>query len=295
MSKRTLIPWFGGKHRMSGRIIELLPSDHVVYCEPFGGAASVLLNKPRSRVEVYNDLNEGLYSLFIVLADEAHFARFYGQLLLHRYSREAFARNLERWQVSSDVVERAMAFYVLARQSFGGKAETFGYEVGKGSSTKVDSFLNALAQLPEIHERTNGVIVEHNDWRKVIAAYDTPQTVFYLDPPYVPATRRSKDDYKHELSHADHVDLVERLLSIEGRALMSGYAHDVYKPLEAAGWHRLEWSYTSSAAGTTRISKSTKADRQRIECLWLHPGVQLSEGQISKTGARIGVANALIY
>jgi len=283
---RTLIPWFGGKNRLAPKIIELIPEDHIVYCEPFGGAASVLLNKPRSRVEVYNDLNEGLFSLFTVLADEQHFARFYGQLVLQRWSRQAFAKHLERWKASSDVVERAMAFYVLARQSFGGTCTTFGYERGRNSN-KVPSFLNALDRLPDIHERTNGIIVENNDWKRVLGAYDTPETVFYADPPYVPQTRRSKDDYAHELTYDDHVDLVDRLLSLQGRTMLSGYAHEVYGPLEAAGGRRLEWDYTSSAAGTTRISMPSLESKKRTECLWLHPEIPLNQEQIEETGARL--------
>jgi DNA adenine methylase len=281
---RSLIPWFGGKNRMAARIISFIPTDHVVYCEPFGGAASVLLNKPRSKVEVYNDLNEGLYSLFTVLSDENHFSRFYSKLILQRWSRQAFARHVERWKCSSDIVERAMAFYVAARQSFGGRCDTFGYERTEGGNKA--SFLRALDALPDMHERTAGVIIENNDWRKVLAAFDTPQTLFYCDPPYVPATRRS-GEYEHEMSMADHEEMVGRLLQMQGRALLSGYPSEVYKPLEAAGWRRLEWNYTSCAAGTTRLNNLTQAQRERTECLWIHAGIPVTEEQISSTGARL--------
>ena len=253
MAKRVLVPWFGGKNRLAPKLVQLIPADHVVYCEPFGGAASVLLTKERSKIEVYNDLNEGLYSLFRVVSDEQYFAKFYGQLVLHRYSRQAFDRNLERWRCSSDIIERALAFYILARQSFGGKCETFGYERG-ATGNKVPSYLHALDSLPDIHERTTGVIVEHHDWRLVLGAYDTPQTVFYVDPPYVPESRRSANDYTHELTPSDHIDLVHRLLALQGRAILSGYPNLIYKPLEDAGWKRLEWQVTSSACGTTRTS-----------------------------------------
>jgi len=284
---RTLIPWFGGKHRLAPKIIKLIPEDHVLYCEVFGGAASVLLNKPRSAAEVYNDLNDGLHSLFVVLSDEQHFAKFYGQLVLQRYSRKAFSRHLERWKCSSDVVERALAFYVLARQSFGAMCDTWGYERGK--SSKVKSVLNAINSLPDIHERTNGVIIESNDWRKIFKAYDTSETVFYCDPPYVPATRRTRDDYEHELTFADHEELVRQLLSIEGRALLSGYAHEVYQPLESAGWRRLEWQYTMSAAGTTRNHQGSFDDKQRTECVWVHPRIPLTAALLEELKAKLAV------
>lgn len=107
---KSIIPWFGGKNRLAPKISKLIPEDHNIYCEPFGGAASVLLAKDKSTVEVYNDVNEGLYSLFTVLKDPQHFARFYALIQLTAYSRQEFNKALERWQCSTDVVERGLAF-----------------------------------------------------------------------------------------------------------------------------------------------------------------------------------------
>ncbi len=283
---RSIIPWFGGKHRLAPKIIQLIPQDHTIYCEPFGGAASVLLNKPRSKVEVYNDLNEGLYSLFTVLSDEQRFATFYGQLVLKRWSRQEFERNLERWKVSTDIVERAIAFYVLAKQSFGGNAQTWGYE---RNGKRCARFMSSLDKLPEIHERTNGIFVEHNDWRKVLEAFDTPETVFYLDPPYAPETRKDKAVYTHEMGRPDHEEMVKRLVAAQGRGLLSGYKTAIYKPLENAGWTRLEWNYTMSACGTVRGANVSLEEKQRVECLWVHPGIPLPDELIQTVGARVGV------
>jgi len=281
---KSIIPWFGGKHRLAPKIAKLIPEDHTIYCEAFGGAASVLMAKKPSTVEVYNDVNEGLFSLFSVLKDPAHFAKFYAQLQLTSYSRREFDKAEERWKCSTDIVERALAFYILARQSFAATGKTWGYD---RAGSKPRSFLNSLNELPKIHERIDGVTVDNNDWRKVIKAYDKPETVFYLDPPYVPETRKS-GSYHHEITIDDHKDLVNRLLKMQGRALLSGYGHEVYKPLEDHGWLKISWEHSCTAAGHTRNTKMSVEEQsqanKRIECLWVHPGIEVTSGMLNSVG-----------
>ena len=101
------------------------------------------------------------------------------------------------------------------------------------------------------------------DWRQIIDAYDTQETVFYCDPPYHPSTRH-RGGYAHELTAQDHEDLVQRLLSIRGTALLSGYAHPVFEPLEAAGWARVDWPVSAS-------SVRRHGHAERVESLWVHP------------------------
>jgi DNA adenine methylase len=291
---KTLIPWFGGKARLANRIIKLLPFNDIIYGEPFGGAASVLLNKPRHPVEIYNDRNEGLTALFECLSDKDRFSEFYGKVVLQPYSRAVFERMRDRWQTSTDVVERAVAFYTLVRQSFGGDVRSWGY--GKlpekhGGEKGTVTTLRALDALPEIHERIRGVIIERNDWERVFDAFDTPETLWYCDPPYVPETR-SAGQYTYELTQADHERLTKRLLSLKGRALLSGYEHEVYRPLEESGWRRLEWEATAMAAGTTRFNQASDFDRSRTECLWIHPRVPLSGGQVQDVEAKLAVGKA---
>ena len=278
---RTIIPWFGGKFTLAPKIAALIPQTHDLYIEPFGGAASVLLAKTPSRIEVYNDMNVGLVSLFRVLRDPGMFAKFYGQLVLTPYGRDEFKRAQERWQASNDEVERALAFYVLARQAFGGNTElTDSWRLPSRSPTSpvaVASTLNALSALPQLHERLRRVHIEHVDWRRCLELYDCPHAIFYLDPPYVPETRQS-GGYHHELTLDDHKDLVSHLLTLQGRALLSGYSTEVYKPLEDAGWRRLEWETRCTASTRHRDTTSTDeewaAKVRRVECLWVHPGIE---------------------
>jgi len=134
----------------------------------------------------------------------------------------------------------------------------------------------AVERLPEVVERLRNTQILCGDWWRAVRVTDTPDCLHYLDPPYVPATRRSVR-YKHELTLEDHEQLVDRLLhEVHGRVVLSGYAHPVYQPLEDAGWRRVDWATACYAAGRTRgtgILGEGAATRmqKRIESVWLDP------------------------
>lgn len=273
---RSPIPWFGGKCRQAKRIITHFPAHHT-YVEPYGGAASVLLAKPPSPVEVYNDLDSGLVNFFRVLRDEQLLGELVRRLDLTPYSREEFVACRDGHGAGQ--VERAWRFFVVALQGFSAIAvgQVWAYARGmsrRGMSGRVSKWLSAIDRLPEVAARLRMVQIEHRPALDVIERFDTPDTLFYLDPPYVPATRRS-GEYAHEMTEADHVELVAALLDIDGMAVLSGYATPVYEPLEAAGWERVEYAAHCSAAGHTRgtgmIGAGSAAHQTRTECLWLNP------------------------
>lgn len=142
----------------------------------------------------------------------------------------------------------------------------------------VSGWLSILEMLPAIHERMMRVQVEHYDFRKVLEIYDTEETFFYCDPPYV-MNSRSGSVYRHEMSDDDHKDLVEALLSIEGMAMLSGYRNELYERLEQAGWLRKDFPTVCYAAGRTRASGirgegASKKKVPRIESVWINPRAQ---------------------
>jgi len=266
---------------MVAKLLPLIPK-HKIYVEPFGGGANLLIAKEPSLVEVYNDLDEGLVNFFRVLRDKDKFQKFYEQIVLTPYSRKEFYYCRETWQSETDDVMRAVKWFVMARQSFSG--DIYGgwsYSIeqsARGMSSAVSKWLNTIEMLPEICERLLRVQIECNDFRKVMETYDTPETFFYLDPPYVPDTRRA-GQYRCEMSIDDHKDLVNILLKINGKAMLSGYDNEIYKPLEIAGWQKLSFEVVSSAAGKTRNSNlqgkgSAKKYQKRIECVWLSPNCE---------------------
>src|SRR5438552_230496 len=264
------VTWHGGKSKLAAKIIHHFPNHHT-FIEVFGGSAAVLLAKKPSKVEVYNDINRELVNLFQVLRDSTLYRKLRRVLGNTRYARAEF---LLAQQPSHDPVESARRFIVRHRQSRGGLGERWSYCVEdsrRGMSSAVARWRRGIEQLPSVHERFRHVQIECDDWRKVLARYDGRQTLFYLDPNYIPATRVA-GNYDHELSELDHKELVGRLLAIRGMVVLSGYDHPLYKPLKQAGWTRVDFDVPAYSS-----DKRTR----RTECLWLSLTIarQNHEGQ----------------
>jgi DNA adenine methylase len=276
---RSPIQWFGGKGMMLGNLLPLIPP-HDTYVEVFGGGASLLFAKSPSSAEAYNDLNSGLVNLFRVLRDPEKFQRFQHIASLTLYSREEYHECRNTWATCEDEVEKARRFFVVARQSFGGRfGAGWGFAVEKDASRSIAGpWASTVDGLKIIHQRLRMVQVEHSDFRTLLARYDRPETFFYVDPPYVADTRKA-GGYAHEMSLDDHADLVRLLLGLQGKAMLSGYAHPLYDPLEAAGWVRKDFAVSCRAAGRTKgtgIQGEGAATRMqpRTESVWLSPGCE---------------------
>ena len=272
--------------RLARRIVSLFPS-HETYVEPFGGGGAVLFAKPPSPVEVYNDLDSGLVNFFRVLRDRRKFKVL--QLLagLTPYSREEYERFRRTWEAARSDIRMAYEWLVVARMSFSGifgASWKMGVTSGgtKRLSQNVAVWLSTISMLPEAHARLMRVQVEKKDFRSVLDTYDRPATLFYLDPPYVPETRRC-GAYRHELVFKDHEDLTRLLLGLKGMAILSGYRHEVHRPLEKAGWKRVDVKVFCTAAGGTQASGiigegSRSKTQKRVESIWISPRAQKRNG-----------------
>ena len=289
---RSPIAWFGGKGMLVSRLLPLIPPHHT-YVEPFCGGASCLFAKAPSPVEVINDLNSEIVNFFRVLRDPTKFGLFHQLATLTPYSREEFLHFRADWRSGwsscpNDVV-RAYRWYVVARMSFAGEfGRSWGYSVAasrRGMANAVSQWLSILDMLPAISERVRRAQVEHGDWRLALQRYDTPDTLFYVDPPFVKSTRRS-GRYAHELDDAAHMDLIEVLLHIRGKVLLSGYRNDIYAPLEEVGWERVDLPTVCYAVGRTRHS-GLKGEGSlvkqgmrhiRTESVWVSPTARMRCG-----------------
>jgi len=274
---RSPIWWFGGKGNFVKKLLPLVPP-HKIYVEPFGGGASLLFAKEPVPVEVYNDLDSGLVNFFRVLRDPEKFERFHRLVSLTPYSREEYNFCRATWQDCEDDVERAYRWFVVNRMSFGGRfGHGWGYDVTancRGMAGTCSKWLSTIDNLPEIHNRFMRVQIEHDDFRNVIKRFDTPDTLHYIDPPYVAETRKG-GKYAYELSLEDHEELISLLLQVKGKVILSGYNHPVYRALEEAGWERFDYPTVCHVAGRTRYmgilgKGAAKAKQPRIESVWVN-------------------------
>jgi len=276
---RSPLNWYGGKSRMANKILEFIP-EHKIYVEVFGGAAWLLFAKKPSPVEVYNDIDYNLVNFFRVLKDPEKFEKFYRKVALTPYSRAEHKYCADTYELVNDEIERAYRFFVAVRQGFSGHLGAgWSFNVtalSRGKAISVSRWLRTINELPAIASRLLNVQIECYDWRKILDIYDTEETFFYLDPPYIKSLR-SKHRYKYELEDSDHIELVERLLNIKGMAILSGYDHPIYRPLEENGWVKKQYEVACHAVGRTRGTKLLgegavkKAGQTRIECLWICP------------------------
>jgi DNA adenine methylase len=257
------LAYAGGIRMLFSKVLKLIPP-HRVYVEPFGGSGRVLFNKRPSESEVYNDINGDLVNFFRVLRDEEKWERLREKLLLTPYSRQEFEDALSGKDGDElDDVERARRFFVLCRQSFIGSLKA--WSNAKRSNKMITTYYNAIDFLPYFHARLRNVKIEHGDFEEVIYRYDTPETFFLVDPPYVGTNER----YEHlSFSLDDHKRLVKALLKIKGKAMLLGYDNDIYKELEMNGWRKLVFPVT---VNTLYMQNSEKGRNFiRNECVWLN-------------------------
>ena len=184
--------------------------------------AAVLINREPAPVETYNDLDSDLANFFSVLRDNHD--ELVRQIGLTPFSREELVKACEATP-HLPTLERARRFYVRARQTRTGLAQTSSegrwahcvLTSRAGMAGAVSRWLGAVERLPEIAQRLQRVQVENAPALEVIARYDTPRTLFYLDPPYVHDSRGDAAAYGHEMTDDDHRELSECLHRIEGR------------------------------------------------------------------------------
>ena len=263
---RTVLRWHGGKWMLAPWIVAHLP-EHRTYVEPFGGAASVLLRKPRAYSEVYNDLDDEVVNLFRVLRDPEAGPRLVEALRLTPFARAEFE---ESYVPAEEPVERARRLVVRSYMGHGADGVTSPYRTGfrsnalKRGSTPQRDWENYPEALGRTIARLREVIVENRDALEVMAKHDSQDTLHYVDPPYVWETRSRIDrkpdggNYRHELTDAQHVELLKSLRDLRGMVVLSGYATEMYDGM-LADWRRIE--------------REAHADggRDRTEVLWINP------------------------
>lgn len=268
---RPALRYHGAKWRASSWIVSCLPDAHDSYIEPFGGSAAVLLNKSRSPIEVYNELDGEVVNFFRMLRERP-------DDLVRALYWTPFAHAEQRLSMepTDDPLEGARRLYVRSYLTISGPTAQWNsgwrrqkkFSRGRNGNSRMKpaaaSFME-LEHLYRIAERLRGVIIEAADALEVIQRFDNPRALFYVDPPYVAETRKrwKASAYKHEMTDDQHRQLAAVLQACTGMVVLSGYDGDLYREL-FAGWQRIdrEFRTNGNTAGTA------------TESIWLNPATR---------------------
>jgi DNA adenine methylase len=267
--KRPVLRYFGGKWLLGPWIISKLPP-HNVYVEPFGGAASVLMRKPRSYAEVYNDLCGEIVGLFRVLQDRTQADELERRLRLTPFARDEF--NLA-YEPAADPIEKSRRLIIRAYMGFGSGGHSmaspktgFRANSNRSGTTPAHDWANFPDEIKEFTARLAGVVIENRDAIEVMKQQDSEDTLHFLDPPYVHATRGTKHSYNFEMTNDQHAELCEFIKTLKGMVILCGYENKIY---ESLGWAR-----------EARVSLADGA-RERKEILWFNPAAERAQAQTS--------------
>lgn len=264
---RPALRYHGGKFRLAPWVLQFFPK-HSAYVEPFGGAASVLLQKERSQAECYNDLDGRIVDFFRVLRDPLKSAELHRRAAMTPYARAEL-----EWAFgeADDEVDAAHRLVVRSFMGHGSDSATrrcrtgFRARLTDGRALPSAEWSTWADSIPAFRDRLAGVLLDNDDAVSVIKRMDHPATLIYCDPPYVHSTRSAltnrnsgTNGYAHELDDAGHRRLAECLTKAQAMVVISGYPSDLYDELYQ-GW--------------ARFARGAVADtgKARTEVVWLNP------------------------
>ncbi len=211
---KSPLAWLGGKSQLADRIIERMP-EHQAYCEVFAGAAWVLFRKPESKVEIINDINRDLVTLY--RCTKHHLVELVNQFKWMLVARDEFDRFLTTPAETLTDIQRAARFYYLAKSSFGARISKPTWGVAATAPPRIN-LLRIEEDLSEAHLRLSRVFIENRPYDQVIARFDKPGTLFYVDPPYWGC----ENDYGVGIfSRDDFTRLATQLDGLKGKFILS--------------------------------------------------------------------------
>lgn len=246
---RSPLAWLGGKSRLADRIVDRMP-EHEAYCEVFAGAAWVLFRKPESRVEIINDINRDLVTLYRCV--KHHLAELVAQFRWMLVARDEFERFLATPAETLTDIQRAARFYYLAKASFGARINKPTFGIAATAAPRLN-LLRIEEDLSEAHLRLSRVYIENRPYVDVLDRFDKPGTLFYLDPPYWGC----EGDYGPAIfSPADFERLAGLLRALKGRFILSlNDRPEVRATFQAFAIEAVTTRYSVSANANQRVGE----------------------------------------
>jgi DNA adenine methylase len=258
--KKSVFNWPGSKIQSIPQLL-----DHVPYldgyCEPFGGSAALLINRHRSKIEVYNDRFGGLTDFWICLRD--NHAELEDRLKYDVYSRELWEHYKATWEQEGDRLERAARWYYSTIFSFGQLGRNF----GRGVTAAGDISSRLKCKIPmfeQLAKRLNSVIIENLSWEAIFDDYDSPTMAFYCDPPYLETPNGT---YKNTMNRGDHIRFLNRVMQCEGHVCVSGYKNDL---LDSYTWDEVvHWEVKDHLSPMTIGNSGNEKRKIDVEYLYI--------------------------
>ncbi|MEA5259459.1 DNA adenine methylase [Arcicella aquatica] len=255
---KTPISYYGGKQNMLKHILPKIP-DHFLYVEPFFGGGAVFFGKKKSNAEVVNDINQRLITFYKVLKyDFEELEKLIDETFHSRAQhKEAGGEYKDGIDDIKDPLVMAWAVWVQTNMSFSCKIGSgFGYD--KGGKSPLRLFNKKQRFTEGYQERMKMVTIESYDVLKVIKAYDSPETFFYLDPPYISSDQGHYKGYTLE----DFKALLDACVNLQGKFLLSSYPENLLMEYrEKFGWQHEDHVKNLSVDGKKSIGKT------KTECL----------------------------
>lgn len=262
----------GGKFYLSERIAALFPS-HTIFVEPYAGSAGLMLRKKKVPIEILNDIDDAVMNLWTMIRD--HPKELISLISDLDYSEDQFLYSKARSLAPAGTTLTHHLYWaahtmVLHRQSRSAMGKEFAkpgqgeLRLRGGLPDNENSWRTTPELIPKISNRIQDVILTCRPAINILHAYrDDRQACLYIDPTYLACTRVAKDVYKHEMSAADHMHMLDTVRISKAAIYISGYPSDLYTELlpKSMGWSRIEFHVKNS-------SGQNKVKEDRIECVW---------------------------
>ncbi len=214
LTRKSPLAWLGGKSKLADRIIERMP-EHQAYVEVFAGAAWVLFRKPESRVEIINDINRDLITLYRCV--KFHLAELVAQFKWLLVARDEFDRFMATPADTLTDIQRAARFYYLSKAAFGARVRSPTFGIAATGAPRLN-LLRIEEDLSDAHLRLARVYIENRPYADIIDRFDKPGTLFYVDPPYFGC----EGDYGLGIfSRQDFERLASQLATVKGKFILS--------------------------------------------------------------------------
>lgn len=275
-------PWYGGKYKWLDFLLPKLPH-RKRYVEPFGGSATVLLNREPAPIEAFNDLDEYVMTFFEVLRDEPE--ALIDSLKKTPYHESEYEQAVNTELGDVDDIELARRFWLSSTMAYNAATGSGSFSYSTNQSRRdmaqhTSRFKSKIEDLEAVADRLQRVQFFNRDALDVIDRYDKPDTLMYLDPPY-PLDTRGGSAYRYEMVAEEHEELLDVLHDCTADVAISTYQSDLYDSLLVGGWNRLE--------STEKKTAASNSNQERIESLYVNYEIPTDGFESPETSVQAGV------